>query len=395
MRAITILNQYKIPVFTILILLNIICLPSLAQAQKDKKESKDEKKAIMRDTLDNQLDFSRFLIDAHGFIPVPMIITEPALGGFGGLIAPVFITPKKIEGYDGYLPPDITAAMGMYTVNGSYGFGAFRLGSFPKKGIKYRLGILHANMNLDFYRTVPIIGEKKFNFNFVSTPFFFSVSKKILKEDVYLGVTYTFAKTKVNPLFAENLPPSISPKEFDTKISTIGLFTELDKRSSIFTPDYGYRLNIFYKFDADWTGSDYNFQKLEIPLSLFLQVNKKWVSGFRFEVDQIFNDPPFYLLPFIRLRGIPAARYQGRSVFVVETEQRFDLNTRWSVLGFVGYGKAIQKNQTFKEGANAYSVGTGFRYLIARSFNARAGIDIAFGPDSFGWYIVFGHNWNN
>jgi len=42
------------------------------------------KKAIMKDTLDGKFDFSRFLVDAHGFIPVPFIITEPALGGFGG-----------------------------------------------------------------------------------------------------------------------------------------------------------------------------------------------------------------------------------------------------------------------------------------------------------------------
>jgi hypothetical protein len=75
-------------------------------------DAKENKKEIMRDTLDGKIDFSRFLIDAHGFIPVPMIITEPALGSFGGLLAPVFITPKKkIEGVTGYQPPDITAGL--------------------------------------------------------------------------------------------------------------------------------------------------------------------------------------------------------------------------------------------------------------------------------------------
>jgi hypothetical protein len=41
-----------------------------------------------------------------------------------------------------------------------------------------------------------------------------------------------------------------------------------------------------------------------------------------------------------------------------------------------------------------YSVGGGFRYLIARQFGLRTGIDVAKGTDSWGWYIVLGHNWN-
>lgn len=87
---------------------------------------------------------------------------------------------------------------------------------------------------------------------------------------------------------------------------------------------------------------------MDIPLTLFVAINNKWVSGFRLEVDQVYNDPPFYLLPFINMRGIPAGRYQGKSIAVVETEQRFNLNTRWSILGFAGYGKAIQKMKLFR-----------------------------------------------
>ncbi len=348
----------------------------------------------MRDTLDGKLDLSSFLIDAHGFVPVPVIITEPALGGFGGLLAPIFITPKKVEGHGENIAPDITAVFGMYTVNGSYGAGAMRRGSFPKIGIKYRIGLMYANLNLNYYRTLPVVGEKTFEFNFNSLPVLLSVSRKILLKDVYLGLQYTFARTKVKPLFKENLPPSITSKELDSAISTISIFTEWDRRDNIFTPDDGFIIRIDYGINDNWTGSDYSFQKLNIPLNIFFPINSKWISGFRAELSQAYNSPPFYLLPSINMRGIPAARYQGNATLVLETEQRFDLNLRWSVIGFAGYGKAILENQSFKEGTDVYSIGTGFRYLVARAFKLRAGIDIAFGPDSFGWYIVFGHNWN-
>jgi hypothetical protein len=36
---------------------------------------------------------------------------------------------------------------------------------------------------------------------------------------------------------------------------------------------------------------------------------------------------------------------------------------------------------------------TGFRYLLARKFKLRVGVDIARGPEDFAYYIVFGSNW--
>jgi hypothetical protein len=37
--------------------------------------------------------------------------------------------------------------------------------------------------------------------------------------------------------------------------------------------------------------------------------------GLRFEGEQAFGKPTFYLLPGINLRGIPAGRYQGKTSF--------------------------------------------------------------------------------
>ena len=37
------------------------------------------------------MDLSDYIIEANGFVPVPYLITEPALGGFGGDLFPIFI----------------------------------------------------------------------------------------------------------------------------------------------------------------------------------------------------------------------------------------------------------------------------------------------------------------
>jgi hypothetical protein len=174
----------------------------------------------------------------------------------------------------------------------------------------------------------------------------------------------------------------------------IGISETISSRNNFFTPDRGAILNINYGIDANWTGSDFDYQRLHSHLNYFMQIKSNWVSGFRFEYEQVFGAPPFYLLPSLSMRGVPAARYQGSTTGVIETEQRFDLDGRWSLVGFAGLGKAIMDNQTFDEAELVYNYGAGFRYLIARAFGIRTGIDIAKGPEDFGWYIVFGHNWN-
>ena len=52
-------------------------------AQKEEPQSK------YRDTLDNALDLSNFLMNLHGVLPIVMPITEPAVG-FGAAAAGIY-----------------------------------------------------------------------------------------------------------------------------------------------------------------------------------------------------------------------------------------------------------------------------------------------------------------
>ncbi len=55
-----------------------------------------DRKLDLKDTLDNKLDLSQYVVNLHGFVPYPVIISEPALGNFGGALALVFIARKRI-----------------------------------------------------------------------------------------------------------------------------------------------------------------------------------------------------------------------------------------------------------------------------------------------------------
>ena len=92
-----------------------------------------KKRIPLKDSLDGKFDMSDYIIEANGFVPVPLIITEPALGGFGAAIIPVFITKNKpyedsIKGKLIRTPvaPDVTGAIALYTANNSWALAGFR-----------------------------------------------------------------------------------------------------------------------------------------------------------------------------------------------------------------------------------------------------------------------------
>ena len=104
---------------------------------------------------------------------------------------------------------------------------------------------------------------------------------------------------------------------------------------------------------------------------------------------------PFYALPYIVQRGIPAMRYQGENTLVGEVEVRWNLTRRWALLVFGGGGKAYGEFIPFDEARAVGGAGAGFRYLIARKLGMWAGIDLAqgTGSDETDIYFQVGSAW--
>lgn len=372
-------------IFKILIL--SFCLAYSACAQSDKKN-------ILKDTLDGKLDASRFLIEANGFIPLPQIITEPSLGYFGLVFAPVFISPNKHAKKGEYVPPNITVGLAGYTANKTWLTGIMRNAHLPQYGLKYKIGAAYSSLNADFYREVPGEGEQKFPFNFKLVPIFGSLIKQIGQSNFYAGLEYLYMYNKITPEFDFTAPPDFMGDESLTSvISSPGILIEYDKRDNVFTPNEGIYFSTDYRVNAGWTGSDFDYESYTFNLLQFYQLHDNWVSGFRAEGKMVFGDAPFFVLPSINMRGVPRSRYQGQQAYVLETEQRYDFTMRWSAVAFTGVAKAIPEGVNFEDARWVYNYGAGFRYLLARMFGLRMGIDLAASNEDFGYYIVFGSSW--
>jgi len=398
----------KRSLFILLLLVTTWVYPQTEQPQQSQQSGKKE--SVMIDTLDHKLDWSRYLIEMHGFIPWPSIISEPALGDFGLAMALVFISPQEsAKAKANYTFPDITGVAGLWTLNNSWGVAAFRQGSFPKARMRYKIAGGYAPLNVEFYRTIntKLTGERtrSFLFNLGSAFGIVEASENIWKEKIFLGLNYTFASTKLkyDLDISDTLRRIIEYFHLDTLLEKIddrsnvgyaGLFAEWDSRNSIFTPDKGIRFRATGTLSRNWLGSDDNYQQLEFFTNIFFQPFKPWVCGFMADWNMMSDDAPFYMLPYLTMRGIPAAKYQGQQVLSFETEQRYDITPRWSVVGFVGTGRTFSTSDFLKDENWYWAGGAGFRYLIARMFKLRMGVDVARGPGQFAYYIVCGHYWD-
>lgn len=66
------------------------------------------------DPDDGQFDLSHFLEHPYAFLPIPIIVTEPAVGYGVGAVG-MFIRPREQAGHEGWSRPDISAVGGLAT----------------------------------------------------------------------------------------------------------------------------------------------------------------------------------------------------------------------------------------------------------------------------------------
>ena len=383
----------------LLILIQFILISVGLYTGKVAAQEKIKRKVSFKDSLDHAFDLSDYMIYSNGFVVVPTPITEPALGGIGLAIVPIFLKKRApvIDTVNGKVKvtrvnPDMTGGIAMYTANKSWVVGAFRAGTFANVGITYKVALAYADVNLSFYKTLPKIGDQEFKFNFKGIPVYLEGLKQFNDPRWSAGLHYLLLSTKVS-LVGDSLPPFIADKHESNFISQLGGIIQYDGRDNIFTPNKGLRFNANFNYSGSVIGSDFNYWRINYSAIGYTPFTPTFIGGLRIEGQQSLGSPPFYLLPSIDLRGVPTGRYQGNATLLSEVETRWDFYRRWSAVFFGGTGLAYDNWGNMFENPLIYSYGTGFRYLIARKFGLRMGADVARGPEKFAYYIVFGSSW--
>lgn len=118
-------------------------------------------------------------------------------------------------------------------------------------------------------------------------------------------------------------------------------------------------------------GGDYDYDEISTKNQMYFTLAENWSAGVRLDGSFVDGDAPFWALPYIELRGIPALRYQGEDVITSEVQANWEFHPRWTVLGFIGAGRAT--NTGLSDAETQMAGGFGFRYMALRRLGMNMG----------------------
>jgi len=354
-----------------------------------------------KDPEDGAFDASEYLLDHRGALPVPIIITEPAVGYGGGLALAWFSesirdAAQRAAASGGRLaPPDIYGAMLAGTENGTKVGGAGARMTFDQGRWLYRGAGAAMNVNLDFYGVGGNLGRSaidKIGYNLKGAVLFQEANRRLGSSDHFLGARFLYMDIRTR-LDASIEDADLTPRELAKRTSQVGLRWLYDSRDNIFATRHGTDAAFDAMFASPSIGSDNTFRTYRAHVFHYLQPAERVVFAMRLDARAAEGDVPFYQLPFLDMRGIPAARYQDERTGVIEAEARYYVTPRWIVLGFAGAGRAWGRRDSFDDTGSQVSKGIGFRYVLARRLGLAVGIDVARGPEKTAWYLQMGNAW--
>jgi hypothetical protein len=367
------------------------------------------------DEVDGQFDMGHHIAEnAAGFLPVPIIITEPAVGYGGGLVG-VFMHETEeqkqarkqaalnaLDGGAQLMPASITAVGAAGTKNGSWFAFAGHRHSWLDDSIRYIGGAGVGKVNLDIYQDISFPGfgniippfETSFGFNTQTTgaAMLQNLQFRVADTPLMLGIKQFASYSSVesdNRAINQILEWTLG-KESVT--SGLGLVAEYDTRNNLFYPTSGFKVAADYMVYDEKLGSDSDYQKFGLEGQGYIPLGDKWTLGLagdyeKFATDELFVAPTTQ--PYIKLRGVQSYRYQGDEVATLQTQVTYDIDHRWKVSAFYGIG-ATRDESHYSNDAMVDAYGVGFRYQLARRYGLYMGVDVATSEGDDAFYINLG-----
>lgn len=354
------------------------------------------------DPDDGHLDGSRWLLEnPYGFLPVPIIITEPAIG-VGGGAALVFFheTPEekaerqrlaKVKS-EVFIPPSVSVGVGLKTSNGTWIIGGGHLGHWKDDTLRYQGFAGTGSINLDFYGVGEQSNEKPLldnglGFNSKATMLLQQLNVRIGDSDWFLGASYTYIATD-NTFKIFDLV--IKDDELNSSNAAVSFNAQYQSLDNPYAPSKGIDSDWKYSFYKKEFGGDFDYQQLKGKNRYYGPITQDFSFAVRLDGTFINGDVPFYAAPYITMRGIPAMRYQAKNVIAGEVQVNYQLHPRWSASVFAGSGYAADSISDFSSADSRVAYGLGFRYLMVKVLGITSGLDLAKGPEDTVVYFKIG-----
>ena len=236
-----------------------------------------------------------------------------------------------------------------------------------------------------------------------------------IAEYLYAGIGYHldyYNNIKDDLLELDTLPRQLTPHYIYSKkygfnstkymISGLSLNLVYDSRDNLMNPYKGYFVNINYRYNPVFLGSDQNSSSLWMEFRTYIPLAKKTprhlIGFWAFGNFLTSGKQPYLTLMALGEdqkarsgRAHIAGRYRGEDLIYGEVEYRFPISQCSKIIGGVIFVNATTaSNKT--TGINLFSyvrpgIGFGFRFMINKNFRTNINLDFGFGHESKGIYF--------
>ena len=337
-------------------------------------------------------------------VPVPIFITEPAVGkGLG--VAVGYFHPTRSDGSDAEVPaafngsdvddvlanrqapPTITGVAAGYTNNGSKLFGVGHTRTFNNDHVRLNLAAGWTDVFADIY----LLGVP-FEFNIEGYLFYADTRVRLGESDFFWGVGATALDADNEFLLPLPDRPPLGLLTFDFLDVGVTGRVMYDSRNDPLFPSAGQKVDLTVAVHDGAVGGDFDYVHSAIKALTYHPLGERMVISGRVEAHYMSGAPPFFAVPYVALRGVPALRYQSERVAVGEAEFRYRFATRWTALAFAGLGWR-DDSAMLRRDDSIYNYGIGGRFKVLKDREVWMGLDIARGPEDTYWYIQVGQAW--
>jgi len=372
----------------IFISLLLICISIFAEQDSTKELS-------FFDEKDGSLDLSEYMSQAYGFVPVPILITEPSVG-YGGGLALVYLhdTLMGTKSESGRrIPPSVSGIMLAATENGTQIGGAFHFGYWLEDTLRTTTYIGNPDVYIDLYTN-----RTAFEMHMKGMFLYQDVKLRVKESNFFIGGSYLTTSSDVSfdfPSFEQDFGKKVN-------IASVGFIAEYDSRDNQMSPNEGMLITTKGFFYDKSVGSDYKLERYKIKGLFYNKIDEKINLDFSFLGETVTGNKseiPPYMYPFVIMRGLPMMKYQGENITQIEAQISYQFTPRWKGVAFGGIGKTFGEQIAsphidFTDAKEIYAGGVGFRYLLSRKFGLRVGLDVAQSKEDKAFYIQFGTAWN-
>lgn len=317
-------------------------------------------------------------------VAVPVPIVDPTLGS--GLALTALYTFAASDEAD--TPRSTVGAAAGYTDTDSWlaGVGA----KFYLHGDRLRLGAVagYGRLNLRFFGIGNDRSASGRSIDFTAQGGFAEVTAQAqVLADTFLGVKGRYLQAEVS----SELPIDGLPRlTTDFRLLGVGPTFEFDTRDDNWWPAEGTRATGELLLYAEEIGSDVGFASFDASIAHYFGLAERVVLAGKARAAASSNDAPFFMRPFISLRGFAAGELLDAAVGEVQVEMRWRAWNRLGIVAFGGVGTTGSGLDALALDESEAAVGAGLRYRVSDTDRMNIGIDLAFGDGDAAVYFRIG-----